>query len=65
MYCSSLWFDSIKTFMGKLKIAYNNKIYFYIFIIHGNECVERVECILPCNMSYFLPYITFILAGKN
>ena len=24
MYCSSMWFDSIVTFMRKLKIAYNN-----------------------------------------
>ena len=42
LYCSSFWFDSSKTAMKKIKIAYNNSLDGYY---HFQNTIVRVKCL--------------------
>ena len=70
LYCCSLWYDSTKTAMKHLKIAYNNSLRRLLYIPKYNSATEmfvnlNIQSFGEMMRKYIFSFRSRIIASKN
>ena len=61
MYCSAMWFDTTKSAMKKLKVAYNNSVYadYYLCL----PTIVPVKCLYLITVEIISIWISFYFSS--